>query len=187
MFYNLLSITRLVTFSQRTAIFFALLLIFLFKLLTHSKNVIEVYPALALTLQFRPRELGSNLFPKYLCLLTSPITVGFTFYKPVVFKRSIITNLLYSNATLLWVLPCFILSTYVPCYKRMNQLSLHKRWSFLLSASSINVTKSVGNYWFGQIYWRNPEWKVLFFVKCSTATENFNHGEMIARSFCYFC
>ena len=118
MFYNLLSITRLVTFSQRTAIFFALLLFSLFKLLTHSKNVIDVYPALALTLQFRPRELGSNLFPKYLCLLTSPITVGFTFYKPVVFKRSIITNLLYSNATLLWVLPCFILSTYVPCYKR---------------------------------------------------------------------
>lgn len=113
-----MSITRLVTFSQRTAIFFALLLIFLFKLLTHSKNVIEVYPALALTLQFRPRELGSNLFPKYLCLLTSPITVGFTFYKPVVFKRSIITNLLYSNATLLWVLLCFFLSTYVPCYKR---------------------------------------------------------------------
>lgn len=113
-----MSITRLVTFSQRTAIFFALLLIFLFKLLTHSKNVIEVYPALALTLQFRPRELGSNLFPKYLCLLTSPITVGFNFYKPVVFKGSIITNLLYSNATLLWVLLCFFLSTYVPCYKR---------------------------------------------------------------------
>ena len=86
MFYNLMSITRLVTFSQRTAIFFALLLIFLFKLLTHSKNVIEVYPALALTLQFRPRELGSNLFPKYLCLMTSPITF---------------TNLLYSNAALL--------------------------------------------------------------------------------------
>ena len=113
-----MSITRLVTFSQRTAIFFALLLIFLFKLLTHSKNVIEVYPALALTLQFRPRELGSNLFPKYLCLLTSPITVGFNFDKPVVFKGSIITNLLYSNATLLWVLLCFFLSTYVPCYKR---------------------------------------------------------------------
>lgn len=113
-----MSITRLVTFSQRTAIFFALLLIFLFKLLTHSKNVIEVYPALALTLQFRPRELGSNLFPKYLCLLTSPITVGFNFYKPVVFKGSIITNLLYSNATLLWVLLYFFLSTYVPCYKR---------------------------------------------------------------------
>ena len=113
-----MSITRLVTFSQRTAIFFALLLIFLFKLLTHSKNVIEVYLALALTLQFRPRELGSNLFPKYLCLLTSPITVGFNFYKPVVFKGSIITNLLYSNATLLWVLLCFFLSTYVPCYKR---------------------------------------------------------------------
>ena len=113
-----MSITRLVTFSQRTAIFFALLLFSLFKLLTHSKNVIDVYPALALTLQFRPRELGSNLFPKYLCLLTSPITVGFNFYKPVVFKGSIITNLLYSNATLLWVLLCFFLSTYVPCYKR---------------------------------------------------------------------
>ena len=34
-------------------------------------------------------------------------------------------------------------------------VSLHKKWSFPLRISSINVTKSTGNCEFGQIYWRN--------------------------------
>ena len=34
--------------------------------------------------------------------------------------------------------------------------ALHKNWSFPLRISSINVTKSVGNWGFGHIYWRNP-------------------------------
>ena len=36
-----------------------------------------------------------------------------------------------------------------------NVVSLHKKWSFPLRISSINVTKSTGNCEFGQIYWRN--------------------------------
>ena len=36
------------------------------------------------------------------------------------------------------------------------QLSLHKKWSFPLQISSVNVTKSAGNREFGHIYWRNP-------------------------------
>ena len=43
---------------------------------------------------------------------------------------------------------------------RQNQSStlliLHKKWSFRLRISSVNVTKSAGNCRFGHIYWRNP-------------------------------
>ena len=43
--------------------------------------------------------------------------------------------------------------------------TLHKKWSFPLRISSVNVTKSAGNCEFGHIYWRNPEWKISFFVQ----------------------
>ena len=34
--------------------------------------------------------------------------------------------------------------------------TLHKKWTFPLRISSVNVTKSGGNCGFGHIYWRNP-------------------------------
>ena len=34
--------------------------------------------------------------------------------------------------------------------------TLHKKWSFPLGISSVNVTKSAGNCGFGHTYWRNP-------------------------------
>ena len=37
-----------------------------------------------------------------------------------------------------------------------------QKWSFPLRTSSVNVTKSAGNCGFGQIYWRNPQWKTSF-------------------------
>ena len=36
------------------------------------------------------------------------------------------------------------------------QESLHKKWSFTLRISSLNMTKSAGNCGSGHIYWRNP-------------------------------
>ena len=46
-------------------------------------------------------------------------------------------------------------------------ITLHKKWSFPLRISSVNVTKSAGNCGFGHIYWRNPYWKTsFFFVQC---------------------
>ena len=33
---------------------------------------------------------------------------------------------------------------------------LHKRWSFPIRISSVNVTKAAGNCGFDHIYWRNP-------------------------------
>ena len=44
--------------------------------------------------------------------------------------------------------------------------SLHKKWSFPLGISSVNVIKSAVSCWFGYISWRNPEWKTSFFVQC---------------------
>ena len=35
------------------------------------------------------------------------------------------------------------------------QLTLHKKWSFPIRISTVNVTKSAVSCWFGYIYWRN--------------------------------
>ena len=45
-------------------------------------------------------------------------------------------------------------------------VALHKKWSFPLMISSVNVTKFAGNCGFGHIYWKNPSWKTLFFEQC---------------------
>ena len=42
-------------------------------------------------------------------------------------------------------------------------LTLHKKWSFPLRISSVNVTKSTDSCGFGHIYWRNPSCKTSFF------------------------
>ena len=45
-------------------------------------------------------------------------------------------------------------------------MTLHKKWSFPLRISLVNVTKSAVSGGFGHIYWRNPWWKTSFFVQC---------------------
>ena len=45
-----------------------------------------------------------------------------------------------------------------------QMLPLHKKWSFALEISSVNVTKSTGNCEFGHIYWRNLNGKLLHSV-----------------------
>ena len=40
--------------------------------------------------------------------------------------------------------------------------TLHKKWSFPLRVSSVNVTKSVENSGFGHIDWRKPKLKISF-------------------------
>ena len=41
---------------------------------------------------------------------------------------------------------------------------LHKKWSFSLRISSINMTKSTVSCRFGHIYWRKTKWETSFFV-----------------------
>ena len=41
-------------------------------------------------------------------------------------------------------------------YSSWQKLTMHKKWSFPLRISSVNVTKSAGICGFGHIYWRNP-------------------------------
>ena len=43
---------------------------------------------------------------------------------------------------------------------------LHKKWSFPLRISSVNVTESAGNCGISHIYWGNLQWKTSFFVQC---------------------
>ena len=43
--------------------------------------------------------------------------------------------------------------------------SLYKKLSFRLTLSLVNVNKSAVSCRFGQIYWRNPYWKISFFVQ----------------------
>ena len=55
----------------------------------------------------------------------------------------------------------------------IQSLALHKKWSFSLRISSVNVTKSAGKCRFGHIYWGNPSWETLFFVQCSFSQRSF--------------
>ena len=51
------------------------------------------------------------------------------------------------------------------------QITLHKKWSFPLRISPVNVIKSEGNCGFRHIYWRNPQRKTSFFVQCNYENE----------------
>ena len=51
-------------------------------------------------------------------------------------------------------------------WANLPEIALHKKWSFPLKISSVNVTKSPENRGFGHIYWRHPEWKTSFSVQC---------------------
>ena len=46
-----------------------------------------------------------------------------------------------------------------------KNIALHKKWSFPLGISTVNVTKSAGDCGFGYIYWRSTQWKTSFFVQ----------------------
>ena len=44
-------------------------------------------------------------------------------------------------------------------------VSLHKKWSYPLRISSVNLTKSAANSGFGHIYWRNLNGKLRFLCR----------------------
>ena len=50
-------------------------------------------------------------------------------------------------------------------YSLVRVNTLHKKLSFPLGICSVYVTKSAGNWGFGQIYWRKSQWKTSFFVQ----------------------
>ena len=54
----------------------------------------------------------------------------------------------------------------------VDLITLHKKWSFPLMISSVNVTKSAVSWGFGHIYGRNPQWKASFFLQCKERTFN---------------
>ena len=46
---------------------------------------------------------------------------------------------------------------------------LHKKWSFPLKNSSVNLTKLAENCEFGYIYSTTPSWKTSSFVQCTSS------------------
>ena len=58
---------------------------------------------------------------------------------------------------------------------------LPKNQSFPLKISSKNVSKSTISCRFGHIYWKNPQWKSLFFAQKSLWTQT-DFGDFRARS-----
>ena len=57
-------------------------------------------------------------------------------------------------------------SSYIIIFIPFLKLTLHKKWSFPLRISSVNLTKSAGNYGFRHIYRRNHKWKTSLLVQC---------------------
>ena len=53
---------------------------------------------------------------------------------------------------------------------QMKVRPLHKKWSFLLRISSVNVTKSTGNCGFCHIYWINPSFFCAVVVQLLSPT-----------------
>ena len=70
----------------------------------------------------------------------------------------------------LWLFICgAFLRTWLLLFFKLSRLwriwilsTLHKKQSFPLRISSVNVTKSAGNCRFGHIYWRNPNRRLHF-------------------------
>ena len=71
---------------------------------------------------------------------------------------SVVWYALLSSFVSIWQPVCLIVS--------QQAFTLHKKWSFPLSISSVNVTKSVVFCRLRHINWRNPQWKNSFFVQC---------------------
>ena len=65
----------------------------------------------------------------------------------------------------------FCLFVFLDVFWVFIHLALHKKWSFPLRISSLNVTKSAVSSGFSHIYRRNPLWKTSFFVQCCLSSK----------------
>ena len=72
----------------------------------------------------------------------------------IVFPRNI-ASMINVVSTLLNKV-CKIWTQFSNFMQVLGQMSPHKKWSYPLRTSSVNVTKSTGNFGFGHIYGRNP-------------------------------
>ena len=73
-------------------------------------------------------------------------------------------RIFHVEATWKWLLPRHFNVEYTWCV--CGGFSPHKKWSFLLKISSVNVTKYAVLCGFDHIYWRKSSWKTSFFVQC---------------------
>ena len=61
--------------------------------------------------------------------------------------------------------PTFLDKTSILNWRLLVISTLHKKWSFRLQISSVNVTKSAVPCGLDYIYWSNPKWKICLFVQ----------------------
>ena len=100
-----------------------------------------------------------NLFGSYKIFITLKHT----------FKTLNSCNKIVELTRLLWdIIDCLNL-TVSSRYLQAMYITLHKKWSFPLRISSVNVTKSSVSCGFGHIYWRNSQRSIqptfLLFLK----------------------
>ena len=85
-------------------------------------------------------------------------------------------NLMFLSSTRGWRKKVKFNKLFLVVLKRWGVVNskqpLHKKWSFPLRISSVNVTKSAVSCGYGHIYWRNPQWKNSFFVLWTCLTDN---------------
>ena len=62
-----------------------------------------------------------------------------------------------------------------------SKTTLHKKWSFPLRTSSVNVTKFAVSLGFSHIYWRNPYGKTSFFGRCILLSWTVQKGTSLVR------
>ena len=79
-------------------------------------------------------------------------------------RKSFVEPTVHANVTSTKTI-CFEWRAWSWWYWPMQVWALHKKWSFPLRISAVNVTKSAGNCAFGHIYRINPWCKISFFVQ----------------------
>ena len=70
-------------------------------------------------------------------------------------------NTTITSPNIVVVTSCFVALSKIKIAETFQKIlpwpfPLHKKWSFPLKISSVNLTKSIGNYWIGHIYWTDP-------------------------------
>ena len=95
--------------------------------------------------------------------------------------------LLYINSLTKELNPELTKTSSMDWQKLVKATTLHRRWSFPLSISSVNVTKSAVSCRFAHIYWKNPYWKTSFCVQYQRKTQGRNfHAHHSSAIFGYF-
>ena len=105
---------------------------------------------------FIKKETQAEVFPSELCEISKN---AFCYRTPPVAASAITNKQLFL---------IFSSNIKICCSVRFShwQPALHKKWTFPLRTSLVNVTKFAISWRSGHIQWRNSQWRTQFFVQC---------------------